>query len=39
VATLVAEDWAKFVVTGLIVLGAILQTVGQVDKLNEVLLK
>ncbi len=39
VATLVAEDWAKFLVTGLLIVGAILQTAGQADGLKGFLLK
>ncbi len=39
VATLVAEDWAKFVVTALLIVGAVLQTMGQADGLKTFLKK
>ncbi len=39
VATIVAEDWAKFLITGLLILGAVLQTAGQADGLKQLLLK
>jgi hypothetical protein len=37
IATLVVEDWGKFVVTGLIILGAVLATANSVDWLNQLL--
>lgn len=37
VATIVAEDWAKFLVTGLVVLGVLLQTAGKADGLRNFL--
>jgi hypothetical protein len=39
VATIVAEDWAKFLVTGLLILGAILQTAGKSEGLTQLLVK
>lgn len=37
VATIVAEDWGKWVVAGLVILGAILNTAGAVAGLNKFL--
>ena len=39
VATIVAEDWAKFLVTGLVIVGAILQTMGKAAGLKALLIK
>ena len=37
VATIVAQDWGKFFVTGLLVVGVLLQTFGGVEILNSIL--
>ncbi len=37
IATIVAEDWAKFFVAGLLVLGAVLKTFGGLEVLNSIL--
>ncbi|HHY12514.1 MAG TPA: hypothetical protein GX529_07775 [Firmicutes bacterium] len=37
IATIVVEDWGKFIVTGLVLLGSILATSNAVDWLNELL--
>jgi len=39
VATIVAEDWAKFVVTALVFVGAVLSTAGNVTWLTDLLAK
>jgi len=37
IATIVAEDWGKFFVAGLVALGALLQSLGAVESLNNIL--
>ena len=37
VATIVAEDWGKFAVAGLVIIGAILKTFNAVEVLNRLL--
>ena len=37
IATIVAEDWAKFFVAGLLVLGAVLKTFGGLEVINSIL--
>ena len=39
VATIVAEDWAKFLVTALVLVGAVLQTMGSAAGLKNLLTK